>query len=148
MADCGEIGPDPTSEHFAERYKTLAFVYHQGGEWYQIDQDYVVQPAENNDFSGGYKRFYRQMPKSYLESPLVRKALDLKKDHFNIPENELIITQVMRCHFKPDDTTDGVSKCITGQGVHTDGSDAAMIMVLERNNVKGAANFFSYDIEA
>lgn len=31
--------------------------------------------------------------------------------------------------------------------MHTDGSDAAMIMILERDNVKGAANFFSYDIE-
>jgi hypothetical protein len=39
---CGEIGPDPTSQHFAERYKTLAFVYHSQGKWHQLDQDHVV----------------------------------------------------------------------------------------------------------
>ena len=87
------------------------------------------------------------MPPTYLQNPLVQKVLNAKKDYFNIPENELIITQIMRCHFKPEDTVEGVSKCITGQGLHTDGSDAAMIMILERENIKGAANFFTYDIE-
>jgi len=87
------------------------------------------------------------MPPTYITNPLVRKVLDAKKEYFNIPENELIITQIMRCHFKPEDTVEGVSKCITGQGLHTDGSDGAMIMILERENIKGAANFFTYDIE-
>ena len=56
IAACGELGPDPSSDHFTTRTKNLAYVLCIQGEWFQIRAHCFTQPQQYNDFSGGYKR--------------------------------------------------------------------------------------------
>ena len=57
-----ELGEDPSSKFFIPRQKSIAFVMWINGEFFALQQNYFVQHAKYNDFSGGYKRFYKTMP--------------------------------------------------------------------------------------
>ena len=106
-----------------------------------------MQPTAYNDLSGGYKRYYRLQPNTYIQSPLIQRLMNQKRELFNIPENEIVLTQVQRTVFSPNEMQDeGESKCITGHGLHSDGADNAMLAILERENISGAENYFAYDL--
>ncbi|MGK7912288.1 MAG: 2OG-Fe dioxygenase family protein [Synechococcus sp.] len=143
LLSCGELGPDPSSDHFTRRTKNVAYVLCLEGEWYQVRAHCFNQPQEYNDFSGGYKRCYREMPTQFLDSPATQKVLNAFKAAYDLPDNELILVQVQTSHV----TTDNAGQCLTGQGIHTDGADRALLLCLERNNVEGAENAIYADLE-
>lgn len=134
LAVSGTLGVDPSSEHFANRTKSIAFVLNVEGRWFQINQDYFNQASEYNDFSGGYKRFYDELPRQFIQSSVTQRLLTNFQTIYNIPEGHLILVQVQSSNISPDDE----GKCLTGQGIHSDGADRAMLVCLERDNVVGA----------
>lgn len=134
LAVSGTLGTDPSSEQFANRTKSIAFVLCVEGRWFQINQDYFNQSSEYNDFSGGYKRFYDELPRQFIQSPVTQRLLTNFQTIYSIPDGELILVQVQSNNITPEEE----GKCLTGQGIHSDGADRAMLVCLERENVVGA----------
>ncbi|NEO86598.1 MAG: 2OG-Fe dioxygenase family protein [Spirulina sp. SIO3F2] len=143
IAASGELGPDPSSKFFTERTKNIAFVLSINGRWFQINQNYFNQAAYYNDFSGGYKRYYRELPRTFIECPVAQKLLSRFQSTFDIPQGELVLVQVQTSHVYPSDET----RCLTGQGIHSDGADKAMLICLQRHNISGARNALYRDPE-
>lgn len=143
IAACGELGPDPSSDHFTARTKNVAYVLCLQGEWFQIRAHCFSQPQQYNDFSGGYKRCYQEMPKTFLSSPATKKVLDTFKATYSIPDNEPVLVQVQTSHI----TAQNAGQCLTGQGIHSDGADRAMLVCLERDNIEGAQSAIYADLE-
>lgn len=131
---CGELGKDPSSEHFTHRTKNIAYVLCINETWFQLRVNYFNQPHQYNDFSGGYKRYYQEMPSSFLNCKASIKVLNTLKSHFKIPDKEPILVQIQTSHIEADDG----NLCLTGQGIHTDGHDMAMVLCLSRENIEGA----------
>ncbi|MEM7593328.1 MAG: 2OG-Fe dioxygenase family protein [Cyanobacteria bacterium P01_A01_bin.83] len=143
ISSCGELGRDPSSDYFTPRTKNIAYVLCLNGEWFQIRANCFTQAQNYNDFSGGYKRCYREMPEQFIKCKATKKVLNLFKSTNHIPDNEPILVQVQQSH-----VTDDTSKmCLTGQGIHSDGADRAMLVCLERNNIKGAESAIYADLD-
>ncbi|NJN39508.1 MAG: 2OG-Fe dioxygenase family protein [Acaryochloridaceae cyanobacterium CSU_3_4] len=136
MAACGELGPDPSSTYFTKRAKNIAYVICLEGQWFQIRADYFIQPQEYNDFSGGYKRSYREMPKEFIDCSATQKVLFAFKSAYQIPDKEPVLVQVQTSHINANNA----GQCLTGQGIHSDGADRAILVCLDRNNITGANN--------
>lgn len=130
----GKLGPDPSSKHFVKRYKNIAFVLCISGQWFQIHQNFFNQPNEYNDFSGGYRRYYNELPRQFVECEATQRILNEFKKTFNVPEGKLILVQVQTNTISPIDQ----GKCLTGQGIHSDGADCAMLVCLQRDNIQCA----------
>lgn len=137
----GELGPDPSSKDFATRTKNIGFVLCVDGEWYQVNRNYFQQSKFYNDLSGGYRRYYRELPREFIENEIVQTMLNKFKKIHNIPDGRLILLHVQASLVRPGDKV----KCLTGHGIHTDGVDKAMLLCLNRKNVKGALNSFYGD---
>lgn len=136
LASVGELGPDPSSQYFTKRTKNIAFVFSDRGKWLQIAQNFFNQAVCYNSFSGGYKRYYREMPHDFLQCKVTQKVLSQFQKIYAIPENELILVQVQTSHVYLGDE----NKCLTGQGIHSDGADKAMLVCLKRENIDRARN--------
>ncbi|NJL83646.1 MAG: hypothetical protein HC890_13100 [Chloroflexaceae bacterium] len=74
IASCGELGIDPSSEHFVERTKNVAYVMFIQGQCFQLRASCFIQPDRYNDFSGGYKRCYQEMPATFLACEATQKS--------------------------------------------------------------------------
>ena len=142
MSACGELGLDPSSEYFTKRTKNIAYVMCIEGQWLQLHADYFVQPDRYNDFSGGYKRYYREMPSQFLACEATQKVLSVFQAAYRIPDKEPILVQVQTSHVG----SENADRCLTGQGIHTDGANRAMILCLERKNILGAENAIYADL--
>ena len=139
----GELGTDPSSNYFTKRTKNIAYVLCINKEWFQLDAQCFTQPERYNDFSGGYQRCYRKMPKQFLQCEATKKVLNTFKSVYNIPDREPILVQIQTSHV----TTETEGKCITGQGIHSDGADKAILVCLERNNIAGAESAIYADLD-
>lgn len=131
IASSGELGIDPSSDYFTKRTKNIAYVLCLNGRWFQIHAHCFTQSQKYNDFSGGYKRCYREMPKQFVGCEATQKVLNVFKSTYNIPDNEPVLVQVQKSHLD----VESAGKCLTGQGIHSDGADRAMLVCLERNNI-------------
>ncbi|MEM9508902.1 MAG: 2OG-Fe dioxygenase family protein, partial [Cyanobacteria bacterium P01_E01_bin.35] len=143
ISACGELGKDPSSDYFTTRTKNIAYVLCLNGEWFQIRANCFTQAQNYNDFSGGYKRCYQEMPEQFIKCKATQKALNAFKSTYNIPDNEPILVQVQESHVN----TETAGKCLTGQGIHSDGADRAMLVCLQRNNIKGAESAIYADLK-
>ena len=83
------------------------------------------------------------MPQQFLDCAASKKVLNIFKSTYNIPDRELILVQVQTSHV----TSENAGKCLTGQGIHTDGADRAMLICLERHNIAGAESAIYADLE-
>ena len=83
------------------------------------------------------------MPKEFIKCRATKKVLNLFKSTNNIPDNEPILVQVQQSHV----TADTAGMCLTGQGIHSDGADRAMLVCLERTNITGAESAIYADLE-
>lgn len=132
----GKLGGDESSVNFASRRKNIAFVIRVSGTWLSLRQDYFNQAEDYNDRTGGYRRYYRELPAEFVQQPEVIKLLDAFADKFSVPDGQMSLVQVQTSVIGTDDE----GKCLTGQGIHSDGADVAMIAVLRRENVAGACS--------
>ncbi|NEQ50297.1 MAG: 2OG-Fe dioxygenase family protein [Leptolyngbya sp. SIO3F4] len=142
LLSCGCLGPDPSSQHFTKRTKSIAYVMCIEGQWFQLRADFFSQPQKYNDFSGGYKRFYRELPSDFLQCQATQKVLSSFQKSHGIPEKELILVQVQTSHINHHNHT----QCLTGQGIHSDGADRAMLVCLQRENITHAENAIYRDL--
>ncbi|MEL6582126.1 MAG: 2OG-Fe dioxygenase family protein [Cyanobacteria bacterium J06621_12] len=142
LASCGELGVDPSSNYFTQRTKNIAYVLSINEQWFQLDAQCFIQAEQHNDFSGGYQRCYQKMPRQFLACEATKKVLNAFKSAYNIPDHELILVQVQKSHV----TNENAGQCLTGQGIHSDGADRAMLVCLERNNVAGAKSAIYADL--
>ncbi|EDX86487.1 hypothetical protein S7335_4191 [Synechococcus sp. PCC 7335] len=143
IASSGELGQDPSSDYFTTRTKNVAYVLCLNGDWFQIRAHCFLQASQYNDFSGGYKRCYREMPKQFIESPATKKVLNAFKLAYDIPDNEPVLVQVQKSHI----TAENEGQCLTGQGIHSDGADRAMLVCLDRHNIAGAKSAIYADLD-
>lgn len=142
LSASGPLGPDPSSQHFTKRTKGIAYVMCIEGQWFQLRADFFSQPQQYNDFSGGYKRFYRELPPKFLQCQSTQKVLSAFQKTYQIPEKELILVQVQTSHINRRN----VQQCLTGQGIHSDGADRAMLVCLDRQNVTDAESAIYHDL--
>ena len=142
LSSCGSLGPDPSSQHFTKRTKSIAYVMCIEGQWFQLRADFFSQPQQYNDFSGGYKRFYRELPADFLGCTATQKVLSAFKKTYQLPEKELMLVQVQTSHINHNN----INQCLTGQGIHSDGADRAMLVCLERDNVTHAESAIYRDL--
>jgi len=132
------LGTDPSSKHFAARLKSIRFVTVIGGNVKCFTQDYFAQHAGYNDFSGGYARHYTLIPDEILAGPLADVILGFTK-HFDLPEKTCLLVQIQETTLVKRSNRESV----TGQGIHSDGTDAAAIICLHRGRgVSGVRNQF------
>lgn len=148
---CGaELGPDPSSAQFADRQKAIRFIMVIEGQVYALSRDYFIQSSEYNDFSGGYKRKYKLLSEELVEGPLADIVLRFAA-YYGILDRAIILIQVQTSAVTVDLPTQGALTryhSITGQGIHTDGSDRAMIVCLHRGDkVHGAYNQFHANLD-
>ncbi|MEM7796509.1 MAG: 2OG-Fe dioxygenase family protein [Cyanobacteria bacterium P01_C01_bin.118] len=142
LSASGPLGLDPSSQHFTKRTKSIAYVMCIEGQWFQLRADFFSQPQQYNDFSGGYKRFYRELPPEFLLCRSTQKVLSAFQETYQIPDKELILVQVQTSHINRRN----VQQCLTGQGIHSDGADRAMLVCLQRQNVNDAKNGIYRDL--
>ncbi|MEO0867392.1 MAG: 2OG-Fe dioxygenase family protein [Cyanobacteria bacterium J06642_11] len=143
LASCGPLGPDPSSEHFIKRTKSIAYVMKIAGQWFQLKADYFSQPEQYNDFSGGYKRVYQELPSTFLGCLATQKVLNTFQLAYEIPERELVLVQIQTSHIDHEN----MHQCLTGQGIHSDGADRAILVCLQRDNITHAENALYCDLE-
>mmetsp|Transcript_20355 Transcript_20355/g.56627 ORF Transcript_20355/g.56627 Transcript_20355/m.56627 type:complete len:328 (+) Transcript_20355:432-1415(+) len=143
------LGDDPSSKHFMTRKKSMAYVMVIHDQVYSLQTDYFIQSDSYNDFSGGYKRSYRLLPEKLVQKTLSKFVIDFAK-RFDIPNYAIILMQlqssIREISASRDDEKQETSADVTGQGIHTDGSDFAVLLCVERSNVDGAYNSLYADL--
>ncbi len=121
-------------------------MYVTNDEVFRLDQNYFIQNSGYNDFSGGYKRFYKLIPEDILESEAKSVILQFKR-YYNIPDGTIMLVQIQSSIIEPSTSSSWSRTSITGQGIHTDGASQAILVCLERENVSGAENSFFKDLD-
>ena len=149
------LGPDPSSDFFINRKKSIAYVVNFGQKWVKLDYDCINQPSDYNDLSGGFSRKYKVISKEMLQHDFMLQVLNHYKRVHKVEEGKVILIQLhtsvlhdpadyANMNINEDDSTIKRKRknSIVGQGIHTDGNDRGMVMALERINVDGATNCF------
>ena len=90
-----ELGEDPSSQYFIPRQKSIAFVAYIDGEFFTLQQNFFIQNAKYNDFSGGYKRFYKTLP-DWLIQGSMKDALKSFVDTYQLPNYACILVQLQK----------------------------------------------------
>lgn len=139
------LSEDPSSKHFAKRHKAIRFATIINGRVQTFTQNYFLQDVEYNDFSGGLRRYYGLINEDLFEpgAPVAKVVLNFAK-YYGIPEKTAILIQIQTSYF--DQTKTRAS--VTGQGIHTDGADRAMLVCLHRGDkLEGAENVFHASLD-
>lgn len=140
----GELGPDKGSGvDFIRRNRNLVFILRAGDRWIQLKQEFLNIAGEYNGTKGGYRRYFRGMPDSFLDDPAVLKAINTFADHFGVPDGQVVLLLIQTSIITQHDA----GKCTTGDGIHCDGVDVCMLSVLRRENVRGTRSAAFQDPE-
>jgi len=138
-----EFSKDPTSSFFAERFKAIRYVTVKGDKVETFEQDYFIQHAGYNDFSGGFKRHFNLIPEELFQSVLADVVLKFSR-YYCIPDGTILFVQIQTSLLEENSRR----QSITGQGIHTDGHDRAMLLCMHRgSHVRGALNQFHQQLD-
>jgi len=132
---------DPSSQFFCTRFKAIRFVLWIGGRFIPLPQDFFTQHAGYNDFSGGYSRSYNLIPDWLVEHKGVQDLLRRFVHEAKLPERSILFMNIQTSLLSLNEEVSDSRRIVhdvTGQGIHTDGSDSGLLMVLSRENVVGA----------
>ena len=83
------------------------------------------------------------MPKTFINCEATKKVLNTFKTTYSIPDKEPVLVQVQQSHI----TNENSGQCLTGQGIHSDGADKAMLVCLERDRITGAESAIYADLK-
>ena len=97
--DNGGLGEDPSSKHFIRREKCIRFIVTFEDNVLALSQDYFIQESAYNEFSGGYKRYYKLCPESVLQGPLLN-IIKLFIKHNNLPTKSMLLIQLQSSYVK------------------------------------------------
>lgn len=131
---------DPSSTYFAYRNKMIRFVLFVRGDIFTLEQNYFVQPAGYNDFSGGTKREFQLIPSKIIYAHL-RPIVLQYCNYYQVPDKTVLLLQ-FNATYPKSFKAQGDMESVSGQGIHTDGAERAALVCFERSNVNGAANVF------
>jgi len=138
-----ELSHDPSSEFFTERSKAIRYVEVDEGRLRTFPQNYFIQNSEYNDFSGGVKRYFKLLPDELFRGALADVILKFTH-YYDIPENTTLLVQMQTSTLSPSSRR----QSLTGQGIHTDGHDRAMLMCMHRGSqCRGALNQFHKELD-
>ncbi|CAL4112146.1 unnamed protein product [Meganyctiphanes norvegica] len=137
------LGADPTSKNFLERNKNIRFIKVLEKGFETNDQSWYMQSEQYNDYSGGFKRYYDLIPEHLVMGPMYN-VIASYIDYLKIPTNTIFMIQLQSSIIRATDNGDGD---ITGQGIHTDGCDDAMLVCIDRDNVQGAESQFHASLD-
>lgn len=138
-----ELSKDSTSSFFAARSKAIRYVRVQNGRVETLEQDYFIQHEGYNDFSGGFKRHFKLIPEELFESGLVDVILKFTR-YYCIPDGTVLFVQLQTSRLEETSRR----QSITGQGIHTDGHERAMLVCMHRgSHVRGALNQFHQQLD-
>lgn len=166
-----EMGLDPScgeGRYFVPRRKAIRFVLVFQGKLFPLSQDFFVQPAEYNDFSGGYQRRYQLLPHELFANPagshsvlggtgkqvgacldgrgLLFDAVTRFVRAYKLPDKCIILLQIQTSEvplLEVEEKGDSDQHSLTGQGIHTDGTERAFLVCLHRGaGIRGADNVF------
>jgi len=138
------LDQDPSSKYFAERCKMIRFATVIGGKLQLFSQNYFVQDAAFNDFSGGYKRYYTLIPDHIMTGAMSNMVMKFV-EYYDVPEKTVLLIQIQTTYLNP---RKGSKQSITGQGIHTDGTERVGMVCLHRGSaVRGAANQFHKSLD-
>jgi hypothetical protein len=145
LDSAGPLGQDPVSQSFAVRFKSIAFVLCGPDDtFFHIRHDFFEQAATYNRSSGGFRRYYKELPRTFLENDAVVKVMKSFRDYCGAPVGGVMLVQVQRSEVSPDQNA--IRRSITGQGIHSDGADQAMLVCLSRDRVEGAESAIYADL--
>ncbi|CAL4200378.1 unnamed protein product [Meganyctiphanes norvegica] len=136
------LSPDPSSLYFLERNKNIRFIKVVDGGFEIMNKNYFKQSDKYNDFSGGYDRHYDLIPEHVVLGPMFN-LLTFFIEHLSIPVNTIILAHLQSSSIRAN--IDGGD--VTGQGIHTDGSDDVMMICVKRDNVLGAENQYHASLD-
>jgi len=142
------LSEDPSSKHFAKRHKAIRFATIINGRVQTFTQNYFLQDVEYNDFSGGLRRYYGLINEDLFEpgAPIAKVVLNFAK-YYGIPEKTAILIQIQTSYFDKKEYAK-TRASVTGQGIHTDGADRAMLVCLHRGDkLEGAKNVFHASLD-
>lgn len=142
------LSDDPSSKHFAKRHKAIRFVTIINGRVQTFTQNYFLQDVEYNDFSGGLRRYYGLINEDLFEpgAPVAKVVLNFA-EYYGIPEKTAILIQIQTSYFDKKEYAK-TRASVTGQGIHTDGADRAMLVCLHRGDkLEGAENLFHASLD-
>lgn len=142
------LSEDPSSKHFAKRHKAIRFATIINGRVQTFTQNYFLQDVEYNDFSGGLRRYYGLINEDLFEpgAPVAKVVLNFAK-YYGIPEKTAILIQIQTSYFDKKEYAK-TRASVTGQGIHTDGADRAMLVCLHRGDkLEGAENVFHASLD-
>ncbi len=95
------------------------------------------QSTYRNNMNGGINRDYEAFKKSTLDNPLFEKIIHFVTDKINLKGEN---TWRIQAHqFRIQANTDEAGQP-TPEGIHRDGADFILIMVLNRHNITGGVN--------
>eukprot|EP00438_Fugacium_kawagutii_P007347 Skav219314 [mRNA] locus=scaffold1152:138619:139616:- [translate_table: standard] len=143
------LSEDPSSKHFAKREKAIRFATIINGRVQTFTQNYFLQDVDYNDFSGGYRRYYGLINDELFEpdAPIAKVVLNFAK-YYGIPEKTAILIQIQTNIFDQAEYKRKNRASVTGQGIHTDGADRAMLVDLHRGKkLEGADNVFEGSLD-
>ena len=131
-------GDQHISEESAPREKAIRFVTVNDGQVSCLSQNYFVQNEAYNEKTGGYKRFYNLIGEEVVQELLQESMLEFLR-YYDLPNKTVVLIQIQTSNI-------GILPkmlSVTGQGIHTDGADRALLVCLHRGEgVKGAHNQF------
>ena len=143
------MGLDPSSKYFCTRYKAIRYVTwmkmssSKDLAWpLSISANYFIQSAKYNDFSGGYKRSYSIIPDEIILDEDMQTLICEFAEAARLPDGALLLIQIQTTV-----PTDNTPRDVTGQGIHTDGTDSAAMLIISRKNVNGAVSGIYADLD-
>lgn len=89
------LGEDPSSKFFIPRQKSIAYIMWIDGHPYALQQNFFLQNAKYNDFSGGYKRYYNIMP-DWLIQDHMKDLLKTFVETYKLPNYACILVQLQK----------------------------------------------------
>jgi len=111
---------------------------------YSLEQDHFMQEKDYNYFQGGYKRNFNKIYAKTLQTCFAG-LIHHFVDYYDLPESSLILVQFQTSMMKSKQWGGARTKrkqSITGHGIHTDGSDRATLLCVNRENTIGSASQF------
>jgi len=95
------------------------------------------QSTYRNNMNGGIYREYEAFKKSTINNPLLKSIIQFiaKKIHFSIEKEWRIQAHQFRIQANADEAGQPAP-----EGIHRDGADFILIMVLNRHNITGGVN--------
>ncbi len=113
------------------------FNWHENGKLELLPHEPHYQSTYRNNMNGGIYRDFEPFQKKTIESPVLKTLIQCVADQISFNQEKK--WRVQAHQFRIVASADEAGNP-TPEGIHRDGADFILIMVLERNNITGGVN--------